>query len=144
MSYLEDSFPGLRSTEYRITSPSDPTYNCIAWAAGDESRWWEPDAFRQYYWPEGTPREYTLRAYAGAYAQLGFEVCNSGDANPLDLKVALFARPHDEPTHAARQLSSGRWTSKLGKDVDMEHDLTALKGEQYGRVAILMKRGRST
>jgi hypothetical protein len=25
--------------------------------------------------------------------------------------------------HAARQLSNGKWTSKLGRDVDIEHDL---------------------
>ena len=26
-------FPGLRTTPFRVTSPADPAYNCMAWAA---------------------------------------------------------------------------------------------------------------
>lgn len=44
MDPLEELFPGLRETEYTLTSPEDRGYNCIAWAAGDLSRWWWPDA----------------------------------------------------------------------------------------------------
>lgn len=35
---LIERFPGLSSTSFKITSPFDPTYNCIAWAAGDTRR----------------------------------------------------------------------------------------------------------
>jgi hypothetical protein len=31
---LHEVFPGLLGTAYRVTSPPDPDYNCIAWAAG--------------------------------------------------------------------------------------------------------------
>jgi hypothetical protein len=48
-------------------------------------------------------------------------------------KVALFAKD-GRVTHAARQLPSGRWTSKLGSDVDIEHELYAIEGEVYGTV----------
>src|SRR5207244_363796 len=40
---LEALFPGLRGTSYRITSPPDSAYNCVAWAAGDQASWWWPD-----------------------------------------------------------------------------------------------------
>jgi len=55
-------------------------------------------------------------------------------------KIAIFADEQGEPLHAARQLPSGRWTSKLGADVDIEHDLAALEGDLYGKVACFLKR----
>ncbi len=122
---LEEFFPGLRNTPYRETSPQDPRYNCIAWAAGDAYTWWEPDQFGQYTWPPGTRREYTLAAYAAAYAQLGYDSCDSPVREPGVEKVAIFVDTKGIPTHAARQLPSGRWTSKLGRNVDVEHELSA-------------------
>jgi len=38
-SRLEVAFPRLRGQFYRIQSPKDDRYNCIAFAAGDSSRW---------------------------------------------------------------------------------------------------------
>ena len=45
-----------------------------------------------------------------------------------------------EPTHAARQLPNGKWTSKLGRWEDIEHDLEGLTGEMYGSVQQILKR----
>ena len=59
---LEDFFPGLVSTGYRITSPATAGYNCFAWAAGYLDAWWEPDPADDGYWPAGVPREQTLIA----------------------------------------------------------------------------------
>ena len=56
---------------------------------------------------------------------------------------ALYTDAQGTPTHAARQLESGDWTSKLGKSVDIRHStLAALGGEMYGRVAFLLRRPR--
>jgi hypothetical protein len=52
----------------------------------------------------------------------------------------LFADAAGIPTHAARQLTSGAWTSKLGNAADIEHELRALEGEIYGVVALILKR----
>ena len=30
------------ATGYRITSPITRSYNCFAWAAGEDDRWWNP------------------------------------------------------------------------------------------------------
>jgi hypothetical protein len=35
--------------------------------------------------------------------------------------IALYSAD-GELTHAARRLDNGRWTSKLGPDIDIEHD----------------------
>jgi hypothetical protein len=42
--------------------------------------------------------------------------------------------------HAARQLPSGRWTSKIGVLEDIEHSLRDLEGDEYGTATVLMKR----
>lgn len=55
-------------------------------------------------------------------------------------KVAFFVGANGVPTHAARQLPSGLWTSKLGEWEDIEHTLHALEGDIYGTVALLLKR----
>ena len=44
------------------------------------------------------------------------------------------------PVHAARQLSTGKWTSKLGALEDIEHELDGLMGERYGKVGKILKR----
>jgi hypothetical protein len=44
-------------------------------------------------------------------------------------------------THAARQLSGGKWTSKLGKAEDIEHDTPdVVSGGLYGEVVAIMRR----
>jgi hypothetical protein len=43
--------------------------------------------------------------------------------------------------HAARQLPTGRWTSKLGKAVDIEHDTPeGVTGPVYGAVVKFLRR----
>ena len=43
-------FPALVSGECADTSDPTPAYNCIAWAAGDDTRWWSP-VDPGYFWP---------------------------------------------------------------------------------------------
>jgi hypothetical protein len=58
-------------------------------------------------------------------------------------KIAIYARD-GEPTHAARQLEDGSWTSKLGPSVDISHAATsAVEGSLYGAVVRYMRRVRS-
>ena len=53
--------------------------------------------------------------------------------------MAIYAL-QGKPTHAARQLGDGRWTSKLGKEVDITHTLVGLEGPVYGQVAAYLRR----
>jgi hypothetical protein len=139
---LEAVFPGLVGKEYRVTSPEDDVYNCIAWAAGVTSGWWWPDKAGQGHWPTGIPREPTVDAFRLMFATLGFEPCPDADPERGFEKIALFATEAGVPKHAARQLATGRWTSKLGIFEDIEHDLRDLEGTVYGSVALIMRRKR--
>lgn len=138
---LEREFPNLSTTGYLIASPEDVTYNCIAWAAHDMQRWWWPSQF--YYWPANVPREETVSAFIQAYVSLGFELCDSDQLEPRYEKVAIYVDPAGKPTHSARQLNNGRWTSKLGNLEDIEHDLNGLTGSSYGFVVQILRRPTS-
>jgi hypothetical protein len=140
VAHLESLFPGPRGSVYEVSSPPDDVYNCIAWAANDKLRWWWPDQFKKRYWPAGVLRDETLAAFQEAFASLGYAVCAGEELETGFEKVALFADPDGFPTHAARQLNNGRWTSKLGEIEDIEHALRDLEGAEYGAVVLVMKR----
>jgi hypothetical protein len=138
---LQQTFPGLARGGYRVTSPRDKRYNCIAWAAGDTGSWWwpVPDA-NEVFWVAGVPRLETLSAFRDALACLGYVVCDGEELEAGIEKIALFTNDQGIPLHAARQLPNGQWTSKLGELEDIEHALRDLEGAEYGSVALVMKR----
>jgi len=130
-----------------VTSPKSNGYNCIAWAAGDNTRWWWPVPLRGLnYWPRGIPREETLPAFIGAFGTRGFAPCADSSLQNGIEKVALFARRAGGlliPTHAALQLESGQWTSKMGPLEDINHvTCDAVNGPGYGEVVQYLSRQR--
>lgn len=140
-SRVERHFPALRSSDYDLTSPQDGRYNCVAWAAGDNSKWWDPSGGGGTYWPPGLPvRNFEVSEYSQPYIEafesLGYEECDSSDFEEGFEKVAIF-----EVAHVARQLPNGRWASKLGEMEDIEHDrLKSMEGGPYGHVVSVMRR----
>lgn len=136
-------FPRLATSHFVVTSERTPDYNCVAFAVHDRTRWmspvlWDPEQ-QLYPWPGGVPRDDTVAAWVAALATFGFEVCSSSSHEAGLEKVAIFAKD-DAATHVARQLPDGKWTSKVGKWEDIEHDLLVLEGERYGQVAQVLKR----
>jgi hypothetical protein len=140
--HLQALFPELQISPFRVTSPADDKYNCIAWAARDSSDWWWPTGDAAPVWPPEVARHLSLDAFTAAFATLGYVGAADESVEPGMEKVAIFADAAGTPTHAARQLASGRWTSKLGQAEDIEHELRALEGEIYGAVALILKRPR--
>ena len=139
-------FPRLASTDYRITSCPSSSYNCIAWAAEDSERPWWPRFDEQlkwagYYWPPGAPEEETLDAFIRCFEILGYQVCDNCDCECEYEKVVIYSKD-GSPTHAARQVTHGKWSSKLGPDADISHEISALDGPLYGSVAVVMRRKR--
>jgi hypothetical protein len=122
-----------------VVSEATHEYNCIAWAAGDTTAWWEPDIFQQYFWPEGVSRDYSLQSYIDAFRTVGYELCDDGSPEDGMEKIVIYTL-NGEPKHAARKLSNGNWTSKLGDFEDIEHvNLDCLKGPIYGSAHKYMK-----
>ncbi|GJD23195.1 unknown protein [Rivularia sp. IAM M-261] len=139
--FRENKFPNLSLTEYSVTSKQSKLYNCFAWAAGEDNRWWSPiDPDNIYYWVEDVAIELKISTFIQAYQSLGYEVCDNSELEPGFEKIAIYGDSEGEATHAARQLPNGKWTSKLGSWEDIEHELEGLTGEMYGDVKQILKR----
>src|SRR6266446_474579 len=117
--WVRYNFPNLRNGYYTVTSPDTNDYNCLAWAAGETDRKWDPND-PDHYWPDGVPREQTIPAFIAAYATCGYVECQSGEPEIGYEKIVIYAVGLI-PKHAARQLVSGAWSSKLGDGWDIEH-----------------------
>jgi hypothetical protein len=146
MMHLKDLFPSLNPKNYLKTSDSTVNYNCIAWAAGYNDMWWEPLPRSDYYWPEGFPVSYSVETLCRVFEGLGYVVCDNNPSSEDGYeKVAIYGElSNNEYTHAARQLTNGKWTSKLGGLEDIQHNsLEALCGTEYGTVRYILKRPRN-
>ena len=133
-------FPNSRQEPFDLTSSETKSYNCIAWAYEDNTRWYWPDPSTIYFWPPGVPREETLAAFIILFESIGYTQCENGDLEDGYLKVAVYTNNLGIPTHAARQLSNGLWTSKLGDKIDVSHTLLSMEGGVYGNVVAFLRR----
>jgi len=154
---LTGAFPNLKNATWRIKSPSDDTYQCIAWAACRTDRKWWPVDHPEFYWPPKspvivapplpllwfTPVDYMIQGFR----TLGYQPCDSHEFEFGYQKVAIYEN-ETGATHMARQHFLGRgWLSKLGNAEDIFHGkLTDIEGStvamafQYGEVAQILKR----
>jgi hypothetical protein len=148
---LESGRPNLRDDGYLDgeISPRSKLYNCFAWAAGESHIWWEPNDPRfephdgPRYWPPGVSHAFTIVSFVQAFASLGYEECESPDLEPGFEKVALYVDDDGDPSHAARQLESGSWTSKIGTLEDVEHrSVSGVEGPAYGHAVRFLRRPR--
>ena len=134
------SFPNLAEENLRVTSPCTKGYNCFAWAAGYTNKWWCP--FR--HWPHDIPKEVTIDALIAVFCKERYARCVDESLEKGFEKIVIYAQKKDGeliPTHAARQLHNGWWTSKLGAEYDIEHrNIDDLMGDDYGEPVIFMKR----
>ncbi len=156
----ERNFPYLTRDLYEVTDDETDDYNCIAFAAGDKTRWWWPDPDGVYSWPIDK-RECTVACFIEAFESLGYRGCVCSFRKRGVEKVALYYDPvgcvgtldhppvaPNSPTHAARQFPNGYWRSKLGGGEQIEHKtLSCLNGTDftgerisYGKPVQILKR----
>jgi hypothetical protein len=134
-----DSLPNSYIEPLVITSIATGDYNCIAWALENTTRfyWTGPKEF--FYWEEGLSREESIDSFVQLFTKYGYTICPNALKEKGFIKIALFAKD-GVPTHAARQLPNGLWTSKLGILEDVRHTLSAISGGIYGSVVLVMKK----
>ena len=78
-------------------------------------------------------------SFFAAFATLGYVACEDASLEAGFEKVAIYLSD-GVPTHAARQLQDGAWTSKLGQGFDIRHTLEAIEGPAYGVVSLFLAR----
>jgi hypothetical protein len=136
---IERWFSGdITLTDYERHSHPTPSYNCIAYAAGDLFEWWQAGA----YWPLDLYPADKLVDLINAYVAVGFKNCGmNGLPEEGFEKVALYQGNDSKWTHAARLRPDGWWESKIGEFDDILHKTPmVLEGGKYGKVACYMKR----
>lgn len=134
-----EDFPKLGDVSAKKTSEPTDQYNCIAWAFGDNTRWWWP--MKRRYWPIPFDNKSPMEAFLELFNEKGWIVADDRCPEGDHTKVALFFNPIDgQPTHAARLLENGLWTSKLGQYIDLSHELHELEGPAYGVIFRVYKK----
>ncbi len=144
------AFPKLIDDDkFDITSKATPKYNCIAWAYNIDDRWMWPNTGEfefldgVHFWPDDEIKEATIENFINAFRLKGYECCDDWHFEKEYQKIALYAHPErlDVCTHASRQLRNGCWTSKLGKENDIQHGTPfTIENELYGKVRCIMRR----
>jgi hypothetical protein len=72
---------------------------------------------------------------------MGYQTCKDAKMESGYQKLALYVNAGGAPTHMARQLPSGNWTSKLGQQEDIEHStVSEVEGPLYGTAVVFLKR----
>jgi hypothetical protein len=142
MGEWESYFPNIGKWEK--TSECDNDYNCIAFAAGELDRWWEPfpEEGLGYYWPEGATRSRMLPGHIEAFRTRGYEVCEDGSLDTSKEKIVIYVNGYGHVEHAARQLPDGRWTSKIGTFDDIVHETPHSLEGAYGPPSCFMQRNK--
>jgi hypothetical protein len=139
-------FPDLHNVASKQTSDFDLDYNCIAHAFLDDQKPWWPTGLPVagfdrygYYWPIASDNRSHMRAFLDWFSHDGWTETKSDKFAPHMLRVALYAKAA-QPTHAARQIGQGVWTSKLGQGLDLSHKLEELNGPNYGAPIALFEK----
>ena len=135
------AFPGLADDDPLVAESADPNYNCVAWAVGVTDAWWWP-CEADAHWPEGVADVLSLEAMVAALGTEGYLPCPDGVPEDGFEKAAIYCR-NQLPTHVARQLANGRWSSKLGRDCLVSHATPGgVESAVYGRVELYLRRLR--
>lgn len=138
-----DQFPALQQDGFELTSPATAAYNCVAWAADDNKRWWEPDPYGLFFWPPDAPRNWSMASMMAAFETLEYVSCDDSNLEEGIEKIAIYENSFGSPTHVAWQKDDGRWSSKLGEGQDIVHNtVEGLYGQIYGVARVYMKRDR--
>jgi hypothetical protein len=146
MAALEDieaDLPNLARSQYSEASDATDRYNCIAFAFGDTQNWWWPIQGYGNYWPPGFDFNASVGTLARLFELHGYSVCDDSAHEHGYEKVAIYTR-NGRVEHAARQLRSGRWASKLGEEQDIEHDrVEDVDSPSYGSATLFLRRKRA-
>ena len=142
-------FPGFNQHDLVLTSEKDDNYNCIAWAGDVTTDWWGPGYSPTGLvasWPRDLPQTLSIGTFEERFQRLGYRRTRSSCLLRGFTKVAIYVDERTgEVTHMARQLASGRWTSKLGRSFDVEHGKAdVFRNSDYGRPGLYMKKPLST
>lgn len=145
-NYLSE-FPKLiQSVNFLFKSKTDNKYNCIAWALIRDDLWVDAVDVELdgIFWPATVPKGKDLFHLEALFKAYEYSKCDDFSFEDGFMKIALFEKEM-KWSHAARQLPSGQWASKMGMLEDIHHNSPHdLEGSGYGTIYLFMKRRNSS
>jgi hypothetical protein len=132
-------FPNSLTEPFEKTSEQTDDYNCIAWAYGINNKKLWPNALG-YDWPRDVPNVPKLESFIILFEKIGFKKCKNGCLKIGYDKIAIYCDIKGEPKHASKQLSDGKWSSKLGRMEDVSHTVFSMSDGFYGNITTYMER----
>jgi len=138
MPLWEAHFPQLG--KWIKSSERTDSYNCAAFAAGEDTQKWDPYPPGVHFWPSGLNRGYSVQHFVEAYRTIGYDSCADGMLDPYFEKIVLYTNNYGGVEHVARQLSDGSWTSKMGDEEDIIHENPQALSGGYGHPTVYMQR----
>jgi hypothetical protein len=135
---VERDFPGLVGVNYGL-SDENFNVNCLAYAMGDSSNWWEPPNGQGQYWPDGFDEDTSVKTIEKILKLHGYTEEIEIGTMPTEDAIAIYG-DGKEWMHFAK-FSNGTWSSKLGDGHDVDgHSLEHLVGHIYGGVCKILSR----
>ncbi len=132
--YLEAKYPNLAHSGYEIKGSATRQYNCANLADNERWRWIQPTR--------------STKGLIRYFERKNWSVCEDGELREGYFKLAIYVNVYGEWRHIAVRQTNGKWLSKLGEGVLIEHNtLAALEGfseSAYGIVKIYMERPRKS
>jgi len=141
-------FPKLNERNHKPTSAATPcdnqsfpfgAYNCFAFVVGDTGKAWWPDGMS--FWPNDNGDDTVEELMRVLSIDYSYEECEDDTFEPGAEKVAIFVAK-GRPSHIALQPTDaqGLWRSKIGFNIDMEHELRAIESGIYGKAEVFMRK----
>ena len=141
-SDIEYDFPRLIGKEFDLSDESF-NYNCLAFALGDHSQWWEPPMAPGQYWPPGFSDDVSIQTVEKIIRVHGYTKELELDSMPETEAIAIYGIG-GEWAHFAK-FSSGKWKAKLGWGHDVQGvSLSDMEVPIYGKVIKILSRPGGT
>lgn len=102
-------------------------------------QWWSHEY--GFHWPADRSR--AINSLVLVFKSLGYEECDDDKLESGFERVVLYCKG-TKWMHAARQIETGEWTSKLGIKWDIAHKSPEALCDYYGPIHCYMKRQRTS
>ena len=136
----------INGINFKIVEQDDINFNCIAHSLGIRNMSIWPAKLELWVWDKSLPYINTINNFVNLYRKFNYEICEDSSWEPDYDKIALYISIlscRNTVSHAAKQIDSYWWSSKMGGDELFEHDLEAIENKNVGTKYVFLKRPKN-
>ena len=136
----------INGINFKIIQQDNEDYNCIAHSLGYNHITIWPISKRFWVWDKTLPYINTINNFVSLYRKFNYEICEDSSWEFEYDKIALYISVlsgRNTVSHAAKQIDSYWWSSKIGGDELFEHTLEAIENKNVGTKYVFLKRPKN-